>query len=280
MSNLDDLRKEIKEIDESLMMLLERRFDLARQVGDFKRENGLPVEDPKVEAMKRKNWEGSDVGEVFEMIMKVARKLQRRDNKDMPRKDFGDAKEVTVAIMGEEGSFSEEAAHQYLKEGNYQNYQMVYPISAKEVLESLQSGESDFGVFPIYNAVGGMVEEAIYAMAESKFVLQDMFMFEVKQQLMALPGTKMESVQRVMSHAHALDQCKTFLEENFAGKEIVSSNDTAGAARILSLRKDDYGGTAVIAPRACAELYGLEILAEDIQDMDKNETTFVVARKV
>lgn len=281
MSDIENLRKEIREIDESLMMLLERRFDLARQVGEYKREHGLPVEDPDVEKKKRENWKGSDdLLEVFNKIMKVARNVQRRDNKEKVVRSFGDgSKKVTVAIMGEEGSFTEEAAQQYLSEGNYQNFDFVYPITAAGVLQAVDKGEADLAVFPVYNGVGGMVSEALYAMAESKFSLEEVFAFEVKQCLMALPGTGRDGIKRIMSHPHALDQCQDYLAKNFKDCELVHASDTAGSARILSKRGDEYAGTAVIAPKSCAELYALELIEEGIQDLKENDTQFVVARR-
>lgn len=280
MSDIEKLRNDIREIDESLMMLLERRFDLARQVGDYKRENGLPVENPHVEAEKRKNWEANmDVAEVFNVIMKVARNVQRRDNREKDVRSFGDgSKKITVAIMGEQGSFTEEAALQYLKDGNYQSYDFVYPVAARAVLEAVEKGEADIAVFPVYNEVGGMVKEALYAMAESNFSLEEVFAFEVRQCLMALPGVSVDQVKRIMSHPHALDQCQSYLAKNFKDCEMVKASDTAGAARILSKKPDKE--MAVIAPRSCAEVYGLELIEEAIQDLDENDTQFVVARKL
>ena len=279
MSDIDKLRKEIEEIDESLMMLLERRFELARSVGEYKRVHGLPVEDPDVEASKRRGWKG-DLEEVFNVIVKVARNVQRRDNQEKALRSFGEGgKKVRVAIMGEQGSFTEEAALQYLKEGNYQSYDFIYPVAAVGVLQAVEKGEADLAVFPIYNEVGGMVQEALYAMAAAKFSLEELFGFEVKQCLMALPGASRDGINRIMSHPHALDQCQGYLAKEFGDRELVKASDTAGSARILSERGKDYKSTAVIAPKSCAELYGLELLEEGIQDLDKNDTQFVVARR-
>ena len=181
--------------------------------------------------------------------------------------------------MGATGSFSEKAAQDYITEHALVDAQIVPLVSAEAVLTALKNGEVEKGIFPIENSNGGIVIEAVYAMAKYQFGIETMFEFDVHHMLLVKPGTTSSSITTVCSHDQALKQCRMYIKRVWPEAEVEPYADTAKAA-------EDLGNgtlpetTAVIAPRGCADLYGLEILEESIQDLKFNYTTFVVATKL
>ena len=144
------------------------------------------------------------------------------------------------------------------------------------VLSDLESGNIDIGILPIENSNGGIVIEAVHAMATHRFRIRTTFEFDVHHMLLVQPGTQKDAIRTIASHDQALKQCRMYLKQKWPEAEVVPYADTAKAAE--DLHKGTLGSdTAVIAPRKCAELYELEILEESIQDLKFNYTTFLVA---
>ena len=124
------------------------------------------------------------------------------------------------------------------------------------------------------NAQGGVVHESIHALAMGRCRIATMFHLLVRQCLMVRPGIKMEEITVVHSHLQALKQCSQYLNENFTEIPQIEAEDTALAAKLLS-EAELPETAAVIAPAKAAELYGLILLARDIQDLDDNKTLFL-----
>ena len=116
-------------------------------------------------------------------------------------------------------------------------------------------------------------------MAKHRFAIERMFEFDIHHHLMVKPGTTASNITVVTSHDQAIKQCRMYLRRVWPHANIEEYEDTAAAAKALheGVLPDT---TAVIAPRRAAELYGLEILEESIQDLKFNYTTFVVASKL
>lgn len=185
---------------------------------------------------------------------------------------------MTIGVMGATGSFSEKAGENYIAEQGIIDAKIVPLVSAEAVLTAVENGEVDKGIFPIENSNGGIVIEAVHAMAKHRFAIERMFELDVHHMLLVKPGTTASHITSVCSHDQALKQCRMYLKRAWPDADIQPYADTAKAAEDLG------NGTlpdtmAVIAPRRCAELYGLEILEESIQDLKFNYTTFVVAVK-
>lgn len=185
---------------------------------------------------------------------------------------------MRIGVMGAKGSFSEEAAQTYLAKEQLVA-ELDYLISAEKVLSALEAGEIDLGIFPIENSNGGIVIEAVYAMAKHRFEIEKMFEIEVRMNLMAKKGTTTDAITSITSHDQALKQCRMYLKRRWPGIELVAYEDTAKAAGDLAEGKLPET-TAVIASKAAAELYGLDILEESIQDLKFNYTSFVVAKRL
>ena len=186
---------------------------------------------------------------------------------------------MTIGIQGVKGSFSEQAAHEFAKNHGLESAEIVYQISSEHVLEGVENGETNYGIFAMENAQGGVVIESVEALAKFRCEIIEMFHIPITQNLLGLAGTHVGDVTEIHSHQQALRQCKDYLSEHFWTRPLIEDDDTAEAARRLSEGK--LPKTAgVIANKACADLYGLEILQESIHDLKHNLTLFLGVKKL
>ena len=186
---------------------------------------------------------------------------------------------MNIGISGAKGSFSEEAAREYAKKWlKKANFEPNYLISAENVLSAVEKGKVDLGVFPIENSNGGIVIEAVYAMAKHKFSIKKIFEIDIHQNLLVKKGVKAGKIKTVTSHDQAIKQCRMYLRRKWPNVGIEEYADTAKAAEDLASGKLP-ASTAVIASRIAAEIYGLDILEESVQDLKFNFTTFIAAEK-
>ncbi|GAB4579770.1 MAG: hypothetical protein Fur0022_25090 [Anaerolineales bacterium] len=191
--------------------------------------------------------------------------------------------EFVIGIQGGQGSFNEEACRYYCKNHALDRYRIVYLYTAENVLHALHRGEVDFGVFAIQNARGGAVMETIQALSRFSCEILDTFAIVISHCLLVHPEAKFEEVDTVISHPQALAQCAGSLAEKFPHLRQTSGEgdliDQAHCAEYLSLGHLPQT-TAVLASRVCADLYGLRIHAEGLQDLgDANLTTFAWTRR-
>lgn len=186
---------------------------------------------------------------------------------------------MRIGVMGARGSFSEMAGERYRAKYPDITSEIVPLINAENVLSALEKGEIERGIFPIENSNGGIVLEAVYAMAKHSFVIEEMFELDVHHMLLVKSGVKAEHIKTVASHDQALKQCRMYLKRVWPEAELMPYADTAkAAADVANGTLPDT--TAAIAPRSAATLYGLDILEESIQDLKFNYTVFIVARKL
>jgi len=182
-----------------------------------------------------------------------------------------------IAISGIAGSFSEEAARKYLADEKIEA-EITYAVSARGTFEAVTTGAADLGLIPIENSNGGIVLETVYAAGDFMWHLEKIIEIDVQQNLLTLPGVEREQISKIVSHHQALAQCKFYLRRDWAGKDLIEYADTALAARDLAEGKLTPD-TAVIASRAAADLYGLNILEPSVQDLKFNFTAFMVISK-
>ena len=186
---------------------------------------------------------------------------------------------MKVGIQGIEGSFSEEAAKSYCKKFGIEDFELKYLVSSMNVLNSLSNNSIDTGIFAMENAQGGIVIESIEALAKYRCNIIEMFHISVEQNLLTLKNINIGDITEIHSHQQALRQCKDFLGEHFWTRPLIEEDDTAEAARRLAEGKLPRTA-AVIANKACAELYGLEILQKSIHDLKHNLTLFLGLKKL
>ena len=174
-----------------------------------------------------------------------------------------------VAYLGPPGTFSEEAAILY----DPQAQRLPFP-SVLAVASAVEAGMADEGVVAIENSIEGSVNDTLDLLIhESKLVIKKELVLPITQCLMARPGTTVDQVQVLYSHPQALGQCRRFIERSFSEVTVVAALSTVAAVEEM---KSFDGVAAAVAPRRAAELHGVEILAQGIQDHATNVTRFVV----
>ena len=181
---------------------------------------------------------------------------------------------LKIGVSGNRGSFSEEAAIYYCHKNKITDFQIVYLISVEGVLSAYDNKEINKGFFPIENSNGGIVLEAVYAMSKHNFNIENIFEIDVRHCLLVKKGTNSDNINKIVSHQQGLRQCRMYLKRKWPEVELEEYSDTAQAAADL---RDGVlpPASAVIASKACAELYSLEILEEGIQDLKFNFTSFI-----
>ncbi len=177
----------------------------------------------------------------------------------------------TVAFLGPLGTFTEEAL---LTQEDYASAALEPMGTIGDVLEAVGSGRADIGFVPIENAIDGVVRDTLDALIfDVDLFIQREVVLDVRLHLMAPRGASLRDVRRIVSYPVALAQCRRFFAEQLPAVEALAANSTADAARQLGEHPDRH--TAAIAPRLAADLYGLQILAEDVEDFGGNQTRFV-----
>jgi len=183
---------------------------------------------------------------------------------------------IIIGIQGIKGSFSEEAALKFASKHNIHDYKLEYLVSTENVLEALEHQKCEFGIFAIENSTGGVVMESIHALAKHRCHINEMFSILVQQNLLAKPNVTVGMITEVHSHRQALRQCKEYLKKNFPKAKLVDSPDTALCAEQLKTGALPET-TAVVANKACAKLYDLQLLDTNINDLKDNQTLFIAA---
>src|SRR4030042_1694053 len=181
---------------------------------------------------------------------------------------------LKIGVSGIEGSYSEEAAGIYARKNKIKDYEVVYLMDTENVLKNLADKKIEVGVFPIVNSIVGIVEMSVGPIKKYSFKIKDIFDMQINHNLMVKPGKKMEDIKKVSSHLQSLRQCGKFLKSRLSDAEIIELEDNGKAAKDLAEGRLSEN-TAVIASKAAAMLYGLEILEEGIQNIKDNRSAFL-----
>jgi prephenate dehydratase len=183
----------------------------------------------------------------------------------MPR----ESEPLTVAIQGERGSFSHQAALEVLGEG----IQLLPRPTFDAVFDAVASGEADRGVMPIENSLAGSIHENYDRLSARSLHIVGETQLRVRHCLIGLPGASVEAIRRVASHPVALAQCREFFARH-PGIEAVAAYDTAGA--VVEVVRAAQPSQAAIASSLAATLHGGQVLLEEIEDDPQNFTRFLI----
>jgi prephenate dehydratase len=172
-----------------------------------------------------------------------------------------------IAFQGDYGANSDMACRDQFPE--------MSPLPCptfEDAFIAVETGDADLAMIPIENTLAGRVADIHRLLPESRLHIVGEYFMPIRFQLMVLPGVTHDEIRTVHSHIHALGQCRKIVRLN--GWKPVVAGDTAGAAKLVS----EEGGRsmAALAPRLAAELYGLDILQENVEDSENNVTRFVV----
>ncbi|MGQ9834064.1 MAG: prephenate dehydratase [Candidatus Villigracilaceae bacterium] len=174
---------------------------------------------------------------------------------------------MRVAFQGEAGAYSEEAGWGY-----FDAPEMIPHETFEAVFEAVVSGECQFGLIPIENSLAGSIHQNYDLLLRHDLHIVGEYLLRVRHCLIAFPGVEVGSIQRVISHPQALGQCAGSLRR--LGVKTEPVYDTAGSVKLLQASGERT--TAAIASRRAAEIYGMQILQEGIEDNPENYTRFLV----
>ena len=287
--DLKELRAQIDDIDDELVKLFCKRMDIAAQVADYKKENGLPIFVPAREREKLLDVSQKAGPEMaaytrtlYSMLFELSRSYQKKRNGGNPElyEKISQAiretpalfpQEAMVACQGVEGAYSQLACEKIFK-----NPMIRYFETFDQVFNAIDQGICKYGVLPIENSTAGSVTKVYDLMLQHDFYIVRSFRLKIDHNLLAAPGTKLKDIREIYSHEQAISQCGGFLH-SLKNVHVVAVANTAVAAQMVasSGRRD----VAAISSRSCMELYGLQNLASSIQDKGNNRTRFICISK-
>jgi prephenate dehydratase len=172
-----------------------------------------------------------------------------------------------IAFQGEPGANSDTACRDM-----YPGMEPLPCATFEDAFAAVETGKADLAMIPIENTIAGRVADIHHLLPESKLHIVGEYFLPIHFQLMVLPGVGREEIRTVHSHIHALGQCRKYIRAN-RWKPVVAG-DTAGAAKLVA--ETGERSMAALAPRLAAELYGLDMIEENVEDTDTNVTRFVV----
>jgi len=256
--NLAEIRAEIDQTDMQLVKLINQRMEYVLRTGKLKEVILDPAREEQVLRQMLAQARGlirpEFISELYQSIIAESKLLQERNLK-------------LVGFQGEHGAWGELAVRRYADD--------MIPIPCLEfanVFEGVRDRELDLGMVPVENSLEGAVTEVNDILVDTELKIAGEIVIPVRQCLLVLPGADYREIKVVYSHPQALAQCRSFLSRNKL--EPRPFYDTAGAARWLAQERPS--STAVIASPIAAELYGLDIIKEDIGDNKDNFTRFLL----
>lgn len=274
--DLEAIRREIDEIDDKLVELIAKRSELACDVARYKKENNMQVFQQgreqfildKVTAAVPNELKSS-AKIMFTTIMDLSkcRQWQMLTHK----RDFDIKKPMSgrpIAATVTKGSYSAVACEKFFNG----KCDVKYVRRFDEVFEAVENGEVDYGVLPIVNSTAGDVSDTYDLMGKHNFYICKTADIHITHVLAAKKGTRLSDVKNVYSHEMAIKQCSKFINEhNLSG---IEASTTAKGAQIVA--KSEENDCAAICSAMCAEMNGLEIIAENISDIKDNYTRFIL----
>ena len=282
--NLSEIRERINGLDDQLSTLLTERMRLALDVARYKKENNLPVLDRSREReilgeiTERGGEEFEEYLKVlFSVLFDMSKSYQIRHltgdgelakKLEEARKNTPELfpKKAVVACQGIEGAYSQQAAERL-----FSIPKIVYFKSFEGVFQAVREGLCRYGILPIENSVHGSVLPVYDLMRDCRFHIVRSLKMSISHTLLAKEGTSLADVKEILSHEQAIGQCSRFIEKS--GATATAVENTAIAAKMVadSPRTD----LAAIASKNCAELYGLRVLADSIENNGNNFTRFI-----
>lgn len=257
--DLKELRKRIDALDEEILRLLNRRAEVVTEIGRLKTKADASYYVPhreqaivsRLQAMNKGHFPNSALEAVYKEIISACRSLE---------------KPLVVAYLGPAASNTHIAA---IREFGSSVTHKPVPSQAA-VFKEVESGRANYGVVAIENSTEGIVNPTLDAFIESELKICSEIIVPISHYL--LSNCPLEDIQEVHSHRQVLAQCSGWLKQNLGYAQEVPAASSAEAA-ILATKAENV---AAIGTRLAAEHYGLNILAEQIQDASNNMTRFLV----
>lgn len=253
-------REKIAPLDEQILCLLNKRAEIALEIGKVKSQGGIALYDPHREDRILKQLASQNSGtfprqaisSVFREIISGCRSLET---------------ELTVVYLGPPGTHTHSACFEYFGS----SVQTLPKESIQEVFEAVESKNAIYGVVPIENSTEGSVNQTLDMLIESEVMICGEVMIQVSHYLLSQSGNP-EDIRKIYSHPSALEQCRKWLRKNLPNVEVAETVSTAKAAQMAT--EDSKGGA--IASSLAAHLYGLKVVESRIEDYLNNYTRFLV----
>lgn len=259
--SLKEVRKKIDLIDSNILKLLNDRMELVLMSKKFKSQIEDKEREKELLDSVKENLTGlindKFIEKIYTEIIKEGKKLQQKEYE-------------LIAFQGEHGAYCEVASREWNND--------LIPVPCSEfagVFEGVESGLYDYGIVPVENTLGGSVDQVNRLLINTDLSVVGAVELPIHLCLLILPGTDHREIHTVYSHPQALAQARNFLSRNKL--EPAQYYDTAGAAKMLAEKRPKV--SAAIASKLCAKLYNLEIIKEDIEDLERNTTRFLVLSK-
>ena len=260
--NLDELRKKIDAMDSDLIRSLNERTEIALEIGKLKRSRGEEVYVParekeilaRVSTLNEGPLKAESIQAIYREIMSASLALERH---------------VVIAYLGPCATFTHQAAR--LRFGGSVHYADCETIS--DVFNEVEKKRANYGVAPIENSTDGAVTHTLDQFMDTPLKICAEIYLPISHTLMA--NIPRGQVKRIYSKPEVFGQCRRWLRENMAGVSLVPVSSTARGAEMASREPE----SAALASTLAAELYGLNILDRDVQDLGGNTTRFLVIAK-
>ena len=283
--DLTELRSRIDQIDREIVRLYEERMQVTDEVGEFKIRTGRKVYDKDRERAKIETVRGlahSDftrkgVAELFSQLMSMSRKRQfaMLEKAGLPGRtpfieiDDLDRENIRVVFQGEEGAYSHAAMAAYFGE----EVNSFHVPKFRDAMEAIAEGSADYAVLPIENSTAGIVTDNFDLLVDFENYIVAEQIVPVEHVLMAVPGTKIENIRRVISHPQALSQCENLFQEHREWEPVAYGNTALAAKKVAKEEKTDQ---AAIGSAFAARRFGLEVLLDHVNDQEANATRFMI----
>ena len=287
--DMEKLRNEIDEIDDSLVKLFEKRMQSTARLSKHKKEHSVPVSDRTREreiiyrmsgkvAPELAGYTKSLYNTLFDLsksyqnsLISPESKLASEIKKSLEGSEKLFPERAVVACQGTEGAYSQFACDRMFKYP-----EIMYVNSFDSVFEAVGRGLCRYGILPLENSTAGSVTAVYELMQKHKFYIVGSIKLCISHSLLAAPGVRLDGVKEIFSHEQALNQCSKFLSELKDVKVTVCANTAEAAKSVADSGRSDC---AAICSGDCAELYGLSEIASGISNTENNYTRFICISK-
>lgn len=283
--DLSELRQQIDEIDNQIVVLYEKRMDVCSQVADYKIATGKKVFDKTREVQKIQNvkskvkneFNKTGVEELFEQLMSMSRKLQYQKLSEtgaygrLPfiEIDSLDLDKARVVYPGAEGAYSEAAMKKFFGD----NVNSYHVETFRDAVCAIEEGAADYAILPIENSTAGIVSEIYDLLTEYENYIVGEQIIKIEHCLITVPGAQLSDIKTVYSHPQSLMQSSRFLSEHSDWKQISMKNNAFAAQKVAA---DGDKSQAAIASEYAAEYNNLAILEKGINQSNTNSTRFII----
>lgn len=264
MSDLQEARKKINEVDAQMARLFEERMEAVEAVAEYKIKRGLPIYDKVREKEVLDKNTAFLTKEVYQPYYTLFQQSLMEISKNYQRQII---EGLYVAYSGVEGAYAHIVATRVFPQGQYKPYP-----NFEAAYRAVEQGECDCLVLPIENSFAGQVGDNIDLIFDGTLYITGIYELPIQHNLLGIRGARAEDIREVISHEQALEQCASYISDH--DLETQSYRNTALAAQAVAKKGDVHLGA--IASRETADLYGLDILAEKINDSNFNTTRFAI----